>query len=117
MKIKFLFYFLFIFVILIMLNGCTKGVGKYDTFAKCLTEKGVTMYGTEWCSHCQNQKKEFGKSFQYINYVDCDRQKLECNKAGVKGYPTWVIDGENYPGEQDLYYLASLSECELIEDK
>jgi hypothetical protein len=28
--------------------------GKYDNFAKCLTEKGVEMYGASWCSHCQN---------------------------------------------------------------
>lgn len=26
--------------------------GKYDEFAQYLTEQGVIMYGTEWCSHC-----------------------------------------------------------------
>jgi len=105
--------FLFILIISLAINGCSNKPGEYDAFAQCLTEKDVVMYGTEWCSHCQNQKKEFGKSFQYINYVDCDFQKSECNKAGVKGYPTWNIDGTNYPGEQPLYRLASLSGCEL----
>ena len=77
--------------------------------AKCLTEKGVKMYGTEWCPHCKNQKKLFGSSFQYINYTDCDKNRQECLSAGVQGYPTWEIDGQNYPGEQSLERLAQLS--------
>ena len=71
-----------------------------DAFAQCLADKSVTMYGTEWCSHCKNQKKLFGSSFQYINYVDCDKNQQECSSAGVQGYPTWKINGQNYPGEQ-----------------
>lgn len=84
------------------------------SFAQCLTEKGVTMYGTEWCGHCKNQKEMFGNAFQYINYVDCDLDKAACSAAGVRGYPTWNIDGENYPGEKPLAQLSELSGCELI---
>lgn len=98
--------------------GCSSNKpGKYDTFANCLYEKGAVMYGTEWCSHCQSQKKMFGKkSFDYINYVDCDYDKNECLKNGVKGYPTWIIDGEQYRGEQPLARLASLTNCTLEEN-
>ena len=110
---KNILFLLFTLVILLTINGCSDKPAEYDTFAKCLSEKGAVMYGTEWCSHCQNQKEEFGKSFQYIDYVDCDRYESECDKAGVRGYPTWVVDGENYPGEQPLARLASLSGCEL----
>ncbi len=113
MKQKIIFYFLFILIILVVLVGCSKGPGKFDAFAQCLTEKGVVMYGTEWCPHCKNQKKLFGDSFQYVTYIDCDRNRDECLRAGVEGYPTWVIDGENYPGEQPLYRLASLTKCEI----
>jgi|SRR3989344_207913 len=84
-------------------------VDGYDEFAKYLTEQGVKMYGTEWCPHCKNQKKLFGSSFQYINYTDCDKNRQECLSAGVQGYPTWEIDGQNYPGEQSLERLAQLS--------
>jgi len=84
-----------------------------DGFASCLTEKGVTMYGTEWCSHCKNQKKEFGSSFEEINFVDCDANREECLMAGVEGYPTWKINGQNYPGKQPFELLGSLSGCEL----
>ncbi len=116
MNVK-IFSFLFILIISIVLAGCVKGPGEYDTFAQCLTEKGVKMYGTEWCSHCQNQKKDFGNSFQYINYIDCDKRGDQCLKEGVQGYPTWIIEGEKYPGEQPLPRLATLSGCELFGDK
>lgn len=89
------------------------GPGAYDAFAQCLTDKGVVMHGTEWCPHCQNQKKMFGASFQYINYVDCDKSAGTCNAAGVEGYPTWTINGTNYPGEQTFYTLSRYSGCEI----
>jgi hypothetical protein len=107
------FYFLFLLILLITLIGCSSKQGEYDSFAQCLTEKGVKMYGTEWCSHCKNQKETFGDSFQYIDYVDCDRNKDECSKARIDGYPTWNVDGINYPGEQQLYKLASLTGCSM----
>jgi thiol-disulfide isomerase/thioredoxin len=31
--------------------------GKYDEFAKCLTDNGAKFYGAFWCPHCQAQKK------------------------------------------------------------
>ena len=88
-------------------------VNELDNFAQCLTDNEVKMYGTEWCSHCQNQKKLFGKSFKFVDYIDCDKNKDVCLSAGIKGYPTWKINGESYPGEQSLERLAQLSGCEL----
>jgi len=112
-----LFYFLiFLLFFSLLFTACSNKPGKYDTFATCLFEKGATMYGTEWCSHCQNQKKMFGKSFMYVDYVDCDEDRDECLKQGIKGYPTWIIDGEKYSGEQPLQRLASLTDCKLVQD-
>ncbi len=106
--------FIFFTLTLLLLSACSNGgPGKYDSLAKCLTEKDAKMYGTDWCPHCQNQKKEFGKSFQYINYINCDERKDECIIAGVKGYPTWMISGQNYPGEQSLNRLSQLSDCSI----
>jgi hypothetical protein len=98
--------------IMFILIGCG-GQGQYDQLAKCLSKNGAIMYGTEWCSHCQNQKKMFGESFQYINFVDCDQYKDRCATNGIEGYPTWIIDGQKYPGEQSLNRLASLAKCQL----
>ena len=92
--------------------------GKYDSFAQCLTEKGAAMYGAYWCNHCAAQKEMFGKSFKYINYVECDARgenaKPElCEQAGITGYPTWIINGETYKGVQQLETLASITNCTI----
>ncbi len=99
----------------IVLTACSTGntvkSGQYDSLATCMTANGATMYGTEWCPHCKNQKEMFGNSFSLIDYVDCDRYKNECIGAGVEGYPTWKINGSNYAGTQNLYTLAEKSGC------
>lgn len=87
--------------------------GEYDNFAKCLTENNATMYGTEWCSHCKAQKALFGSSFEYVNYIDCDREKNLCIQNGVTGYPTWIIKNQSYTGAQSLETLSKLTKCEL----
>jgi hypothetical protein len=93
-----------------------EGPGEYDTFANCLSESGAVMYGTNWCGHCKDQKELFGKSFDNVNYVDCDRQSETCLRAGVGSYPTWIIEGEIYTGAQELAKLAELTGCELVKD-
>lgn len=90
----------------------------YDNFAKCLTEKGVAMYGAYWCSHCQNQKKMFGDSWQYVNYVECNPEGKNANpqlciQNNIQGYPTWIVNGKIYTGEKTIQELSSLSECQL----
>ncbi len=91
--------------------------GQYDDLAKCLAAKNVKMYGAYWCVHCQNIKKAFGSSWQYIKYIECSLpggkgQTQECNEAGIKGYPTWVFgDGEQLSGEVKLKQLAEKSGC------
>ena len=87
--------------------------GKYDDFAKCLTSKGVVMYGSQYCSHCANQEKMFGDSFRYVTYVECSSQLELCNEKGITGTPTWIINGQTYPGEQSLQRLSELSGCPL----
>lgn len=97
--------------------GCVSNTSsRTDALAKCLTEKGAKMYGADWCPHCKNQKVAFGDSFKYIDYIECDPQGPNanpeaCKAAGIQGYPTWVIDGAKYPGEQDLATLSKLSGC------
>lgn len=90
---------------------------QYDDFAKCLTEKGATMYGAEWCPHCRNQKAMFGTSFHYINYVECPQNENICKAKGIKGYLTWIINGKKYVGEKTLETLASLTGCPLNKEE
>jgi hypothetical protein len=90
------------------------GPSKYDAFAQCLAEKKVTMYGAAWCSHCQNQKKEFGSAFKYVNYVECPENTKLCTEKGIESFPTWMTEsGQKLVGEQSFEKLAEISGCQL----
>lgn len=85
-----------------------------QAFAECLTNNGLTMYGTERCPHCQNQKKQFWTAFAWVKYVDCDANQQQCQVAGVTGYPTRVAwDGEKMVGEQTFESLGTKAGCEV----
>lgn len=89
-----------------------------DDFAKCLTDKGTVMYGAAWCSHCQNTKRTFGESFQYIKYVECPVETQVCIEKQINGYPTWILgDGTKLEGEQSLDNLSKLTSCPLTKSE
>lgn len=88
-------------------------IGDATALATCLTDNGVTMYGTNWCSHCKDQKAMFGDAFEQVTYVDCDESKPACVAAGVQWFPTWKDNAGNaYPGTQSLERLAEIAGCE-----
>ena len=93
--------------------GGNTGTGEFDEFAECLTEEGAIFYGTEWCGFCQQQKAMFGESMEYINFIDCDQNRDECMSEGIRGYPTWKINGELYSGLQQLTRLSDLTGCAI----
>lgn len=108
-------------VIIAVLLFVTSGssAGKYDNFAKCLTEKGVKMYGAYWCSYCQSQKEMFQSSWKYVDYVECAIQGQKgqaeaCTAAGIKGYPTWIFpNGKSVAREMTFDELSIESGCKL----
>tara|TARA_Y100000310_G_scaffold33096_1_gene31306 strand:- start:1696 stop:2121 length:426 start_codon:yes stop_codon:yes gene_type:complete len=82
--------------------------GRYDDFARCLTEQGVEVYGAmNWCKYTQAQKGMFGKSFNLLNYQEYEA--LE----GIKTTPTWIVDGKWYENVQSLDRLSELTGCEI----
>ena len=87
--------------------------GKYDDFAKCLTEKGAIMYGNDFCSYTIQQRNGFGKSQKYLNYVKCIDNEDLCNSKQVKITPTWEINGQIYQGVQGFEKLSALTGCEV----
>ncbi len=94
---------------------------KYDGFARCLTDRGVKMYGAFWCEHCSEQKKKFGASFRYAPYVECgvkgDRSAKTqvCKDADIQHFPTWQFPptGERLEGVLTLQNLSDRSGCAL----
>jgi hypothetical protein len=92
---------------------------RFDGLAKCLAAKQTKMYGLYWCPHCIEQKEMFGKSFQYVPYVECAIKGSHdlapaCAAAGVKLFPSWQF-GTNPPieGVFPLQVLGSQTGCSL----
>ena len=94
---------------------------KYDAFARCLSSRGVKMYGAYWCPHCQEQKEKFAASFEYVPYVECGvkgdprAQSQACKDANVKHYPTWQFPptGERVERVFSLEELGDRTGCAL----
>ena len=109
--------------LLILISGCSSGPppGFYDNFAKCTAEKGAVMYGAYWCLHCEKVKKQFGDSFRYVNYVECDPKgenaKPElCIENNIEEYATFIFaDGSRLTGEPTLKQIADKACCTLPE--
>lgn len=112
-------YFLFIAIAItiggfVVLKSVGQEIVQLDEFAQCLADKGIAMYGADWCPHCQNEKKAFGNSFRLVPYVECPDDPQRCLAIGINGYPTWVFpDGKKLVGEQGLEKLSQESGCQL----
>ena len=94
--------------------------GKYDSFTKCMKDKGIVLYGAFWCPHCQATKKQFGNSAPLLPYVECSTpdgqaQTQICIDKGIKQYPTWTrpSDATTLTGEDSMQELADFSWCAL----
>ncbi|MAG20357.1 hypothetical protein CL618_02905 [archaeon] len=114
-----------IIIILILITGIfftiksTLTPGKYDNFAKCLTDNKAKLYGAYWCSHCIDQKNTFGKSFKYITYIECSLpnnagQNARCKEENIQSYPTWEFkDKSRITGELSFEELSKKTNCKL----
>src|SRR5262249_49544520 len=85
--------------------------GYQGELARHLRDSGAIMYGAYWCPHCSEQKHLFGAAVKDVPYVECDAKGVNarpdlCERAGVKVYPTWVIDGARREVVQTLGDLA-----------
>jgi len=97
--------------------------GQYDKLAQCLSEKGVKFYGASWCPHCAEQKRMFGSSMKYVDYVECavpgnSRGMTQvCKEANIESFPTWIFpDGTRLTGEQLPRALADKAGCSVDAD-
>ncbi|MEH2450279.1 vitamin K epoxide reductase family protein [Nostoc sp.] len=86
--------------------------------ARHLAKVGAKEYSAYWCPHCHEQKLLFGKEAEEIINndvkVECAADGLKaqielCKAAKIEGFPTWIINGKNYSGVQNLEELAKVS--------
>jgi len=98
-KTKFIIFIISVIIIVVgigLFTGSKVGApSKFDDFAKALKSEGSVFYGAFWCTHCQDQKAEFGSAKQYLPYVECanpdSTQKQICKDNQIEGYPTWTF--------------------------
>ena len=117
-----------ILVLSVVLLAACKSQPKYtrdsiDALAKCITANGGVEYGAFWCPRCAQVKKNFGSSFQFIKYVECDargenEQSALCLEKGVDKYATFIFNDdtnkENWlVGVPTFEALAAKSGCSM----
>jgi uncharacterized membrane protein len=80
-----------------------------------LTETGARYYGAFWCAACQQQNALFGNAKEHLPYTECTPDgrhgsvALECIRADIRNFPTWIIDGERHIGVLEPRELAQHS--------
>lgn len=100
----------------LLLAGCNNNTAnpQLDEFAKCVTEAWAKVYGADTCPHCQDQKKLFWDSYEYIDYIDCNKTPKQCSDASIEKIPTWEFnDGTKEVWKKSLEELAAKTNCEL----
>ena len=88
--------------------------GKFNEFAKCLTEKGAVVYGNDFCSYTAKQLNYFGNSQVYLNYTKCIDHKKLCDDKGITITPTWEINGSYYTQVQTFERLSEITGCKIV---
>ena len=93
--------------------------GPEDPYLKALAthlqDSGARFYGAYWCPACQAQKALFTASVERLPYVECTPGGRSGPRAvdgvtrNIQEYPTWIIDGQRYPGVVSVERLARLS--------
>ena len=84
-------------------------------FAKYLKDNGVVKYSAYWCPNCLNQSELFGKqAYRELNVVECSRDGINsqtqlCIDKGIKGFPTWEINGKLFLGVLSINELSELT--------
>jgi uncharacterized membrane protein len=92
-----------------------RGDPRLHELAQHLTNTGAVFYGAHWCPSCREQKRLFGGAANKLPYVECAQggpnagMINRCVRAGVSGYPTWVIDSKQVVGVIQPENLAAIS--------
>jgi glutaredoxin len=85
------------------------------SMVNCLKEKGVVIYGTSTCPHCNAVVESFGGR-EIIDpiFVECDTDQERCQAEMHDIYvPEIQISGEDYEESRDPLVIAKFVGCEI----
>lgn len=84
-------------------------------FNDCLAEKGVVIYGANWCPYCTDLVEALG-GYNAVEsvYVECTEEQQRCTEEMIgRGVPEIQINGELYEGPRTLEALSEATGCQL----
>lgn len=90
----------------------TEDISKLKEFNQCLAQKGVKIYGANWCGYTQKWVETLG-GFDAVTpiYVECTEETELCQTEGISGYPTTKINGKDYNNARTIEAIASETGC------
>lgn len=93
-----------------------------SALARCLTEKGATLYVADWCPYCNRLLDDFGPSATQLRITHCfdDRSDAAaCEKFNLPGVPIFLMPDPENPkkmvrlvGYASMRSIAEWSGCE-----
>ncbi len=81
-----------------------------ESFAKCIYKSGATLYISDNCERCEEQKNVFGENFEHLNPIECENT---CERKDVTKFPTWVFKGKKYESVLSLKRISELTGCSV----
>ncbi len=116
---------LFIFVILtiatfVFFNLPEKETQDYTELTQCVTDNGVSMYGSFRCAICTKTRAMLGDAFENINEIEChpqgeNAQTELCLSKGIEATPTWILEPNGPNGEELKRHVGFLTVEELAD--
>ncbi len=96
---------------LIAFNVAKGPVIDYTEDAKCITEKGVNMYGSFRCGVCAKTRSMFGDAFEHINEIECHPQGQNaqtelCFEKEIERTPTWILEPEGVETNRAVGFMS-----------
>ena len=79
--------------------------------AKMLHAAGAKVYGSKQCGYTVRQMEKFGPYTNMLAYIECGQGVEACKN--IKGFPSWMIGGEELLGDQPLEVLRAAAEKTL----
>ena len=78
--------------------------------------KEIVIYDTEYTTWEGAQKRNWSGPGEYREVVNIGAIKIETEKAGINGYPTWEFqNGDRIEGEVSFPELSQRTSCPLPE--
>lgn len=90
---------------------------KLKEFSNCLAEKGIKIYGANWCGYTKKLAIDTLGGYDIAGeaYIECTEEEALCAQEGISGYPTIKFNGEAYQGARTLESLGGITGCAVPE--